>query len=250
MTRNRAVAMFLCCVFVVSGQAAPLVFAETSAGSGQAPAAVSYEHESFRGAFAYIIGCGDVLDVKVWRHPDLAQEAVVRPDGNISFPLVGDVKAADLAPDELKKEIARRLMSVVRDPQVTVNVKQFMSQKIFVLGEVNRPGVYPFEGRVSILDAIGRAGSYKDTATIASTVVIRTTSVKKPEALRVNLAEVFKNARVEQNILLEPGDIVFVPKSFIAKLDQFIDQFFAKTEPALLYYLDIVNIKNQTGRGW
>lgn len=198
----------------------------------------------YAGNFSYIIGPGDVLEIRVWRHPDLDNRSVVRPDGRISFPLIGDMPACDLTPEQLKDKIALGLSHIINDPRVTVNVTSFQSKKIFVLGEVYRPGVYPFEGRVNVLDAISRAQGYKeDTAVLKSVVIIRGGSTNKPQAIRVNLWNVINKADISQNILLEAGDIVFVPKSFIAKLDTFIEQFFTKTDPILQYYLDIYNIR-------
>jgi polysaccharide export outer membrane protein len=205
------------------------------------------EKDSFyEGDFTYIIGPGDVLQISVWRHPDLASTATVRPDGKISFLLTHDINAAGLTPNELKDALARALNKTVRDPRVAVNVIRFYSKKIFVLGEVERPGVYPYEGRMTVLEAVSRAGSYKETAVLKSIIIIRGAHTDTSQVGRLNLQDVLKGKDISDNILLEPGDIIFVPKSFIAKVDTFIDQFFTKTDPVLKYYLDLIDIDQRS----
>jgi polysaccharide export outer membrane protein len=200
--------------------------------------------EFYSGEFTYIIGPGDILEINVWRHPDLRTQAKVRPDGKIAFPLIEDIYVCNLTPLALKKEIAQQISRIIRDPEVIVNVIGFESKKYFVLGEVYRPGVYPFEGRVRVIEAISRAAGYKeDTAALKSIIVIRRGYTANPKAIRVNILNVIRKGDISQDIFLEPGDIVFVPKTFIANLNKFIDQFLTKTDPALQYYLDIYNIR-------
>lgn len=191
--------------------------------------------------FCYIIGPGDVLDISVWRHPDLSKEVVVRPDGKIAFPIVKDIQAADLTPTELDVRLAEGLSIFIRNPEVTVTVRDFASSKIFVLGEVRRAGVYPFRGKMTVLEAISTAGSYTEDAVLQSIMLVRRRDTDKPEVMRINLEELIKKGNLIQNVILQPSDIVFVPRSFIAKVDTFIDRFFAKTHPALEYYLDLTD---------
>jgi polysaccharide export outer membrane protein len=203
-----------------------------------------FSNEVYDGEFTYIIGPGDTLEINVWRHPDLRTQAKVRPDGKISFPLIEEIYVCNLTPSVLKKEIVQRISRIIRDPEVTINVIGFESKKYFVLGEVYRPGVYPFEGRVRVLEAISRAAGYKeDTAALKSVIIIKKGYTPNPKAIRVNLWSVINKADISQDVFLEPGDIIFVPKTFIANLNKFIDQFFTKTDPVLQYYLDIYNIR-------
>jgi polysaccharide export outer membrane protein len=208
------------------------------------------EQDFYTGEFSYIIGPGDVLEINVWRHPDLTTQARVRPDGKIAFPLIDEVYVGNVTPEALKKEIATKLSTSIRDPRVTVNVLSFQSKKLFVLGEVNRPGVYPFEGRVSVLDALSKAGGYNgDTAALKSVIVIKRGNTVKPQAKRVNILDVITKGDVGQDIFLGASDIVFVPKTFISNLDSFIDRFITKTDPVLRYYLDIIDIDQRTPGG-
>lgn len=193
----------------------------------------------------YIIGCGDVLDISVWRHPDLNKEVVVRPDGKIAFPIVNEIQASDLTPDELDLKLVAGLSRIIRDPDVTITVRSFTSNKIFVLGEVNLPGVYPFRGKMTVLEAIGMAGSYTDNAVLQSIMIIRRGYIGRPQVMRIDMAEVIKKGNIKQDVVLQANDIVYVPKSFIAHIDTFIDRFFAKTYPALKFYLDSTDPKNR-----
>lgn len=201
--------------------------------------------------FSYFIGPGDELDIKVWRHPDLDTQVIVRPDCQISFPLIeNNIQTCDLTTTEFQQVLTTGLSNTIKDPRITVNVAGFHSNKVFVLGEVIHPGLYSFEGRLSVLDAISRAGGYdKTTAVLKSILVVRRGHDRESGVIKVNLWDVIQNANFKENIILEPGDIVFVPKSFIAKVDDFIDQFFTKTEPVLRYYLDIVDIDQRTPPG-
>ena len=206
--------------------------------------------ETAENGFTYIIGPGDELEITVWRHPDLTTQVRVRPDGKISFPLLDDVSAANLTPSQLKQQIAQDIAKRIRDPEVTVNVKSFKSKKIFVLGEVNLPGVYPYDGRSTVLEAIGKAAGYKkDTAALKSVIVLSRAYTKNPEAKRVNVWEIINDAKMENDIVLNAGDIVFVPKTFIANVNTFVDQFFTKTDPVLRFYLDIIDIDQRTPGG-
>jgi protein involved in polysaccharide export with SLBB domain len=108
----------------------------------------------------YAIGEDDVLKISVWQNPDLDQEAIVRPDGMISFPLIGDVAAKGLSITGLTKEITARLSEFVKLPQVSISLKKMGGSKIIVLGEVMRPGVVSVTGAKTILEAVGQAGGF------------------------------------------------------------------------------------------
>lgn len=206
---------------------------------------VSSEKDSAAGDFTYIIGPADVLQISVWKHPDLTTQVTVRPDGKIAFPLVDELDASNASPSALKKEIAGRLSAIINNPQVTVNVIDFQSKKFFVVGEVDKPGVYPFEGNEGVFEAISKAGGYKEaTAALKSVMLIKRGYTSKPRALRANIYNLITNADMSQDLKLEDGDIVFVPKTFIANVDTFIEQFFSKTEPVLKYYLSLYAAKH------
>lgn len=171
----------------------------------------------------YHIGEGDTLDISVWQHPELDRRVVVRPDGYISFSLVGDIKAATLTPPQLASGITGGLSKLLKDPNVTVIVANFGSKNIFVLGEVDKPGVYQFRGGINILEAISLAGGWKNSAVLNSVMLVRRVFTDQPEGYRLNVYNIIKRGDFSQNMTLEPGDVIYVPKSFVANIGGFIE---------------------------
>jgi polysaccharide export outer membrane protein len=170
----------------------------------------------------YIIGIEDVLGISVWQNPDLTQEVVVRPDGRISFPLVGDIDAQGLTLVQMDTILTERLKEFLRMPEVSISLKKLGGKKILILGEVRSPGVYSLQGK-SVLEAIGLAGGFTNHA-VASSVVVISGGFDRPQAQRINLNLALKRGDVKQNIALQTEDIVFVPKKFIADLNYFLTQ--------------------------
>ncbi len=171
----------------------------------------------------YRIGEGDALDISVWQHPDIDKKVVVRPDGCISFPLVGDVKALGKTPAQLAADIKDGLARLIKNPEVTVVVAGFNSKTIFILGELNKPGSYPYRGGMTILDAISQGGGWRNSAVLNSVMVVRKAFTDAPEAHRLNVYALIKNGDFSQNLALEPGDIIYVPQSFVANIGAFIE---------------------------
>jgi len=174
-------------------------------------------------AVEYVIGPGDTLYIFVWQNPDLNQEVIVRPDGMVSFPLVGDVLAAGMTITQFDQELTDRLKEYVKYPEVSISIRKLGGRKVIVLGQVENPGVYSVTGARTILEAIGLAGGFTDHAVSSSVVLIRG-GFSNPEAKRINLAKAIKKGDSNQNIPLESEDIVFVPKKFIANLNYFLSQ--------------------------
>jgi polysaccharide export outer membrane protein len=178
----------------------------------------------------YYIALGDVLEISVWQIPELSKDVIVRPDGKISYPLIGDIEAYGLTLSELDDILTKKLSVYVRKPQVSIAVKNFGGNKIFVLGEVKSPGTYKFTGNTRIIEVISEAGGFTTDAETKSVIIIR--GQKKPRAIRVNLASVLKRANLSQNIIVRPYDIVYVPRSFIGNLNLFLN----KISPSLDAY--------------
>jgi polysaccharide export outer membrane protein len=174
-------------------------------------------------AVEYIIGEGDTLHISVWQNPDLEQEVIVRPDGRISFPLVGDVPAAGLSITQLDQELTKRLKEYIRYPEVSISIKKLGGKKVIVLGQIKSPGVYSVTGARTILEAIGLAGGFTKDAVSSSVILIRG-GFEKPQAKRINLTRAIKRGDTRLNVPLESEDIVFVPKKFIANLNYFVSQ--------------------------
>ena len=158
----------------------------------------------------YQIGPEDVLDVSVWKEPDVSRLVPVRPDGKISLPLINDVQAAGMSPQQLSAAVAEKLRKFLNDPQVTIIVTAINSQRIFVVGEVLRAGSFPLTPGMTVLQALSSAGGFTTFADVKKIHVMRQRGGKMTQ-LPFNYREVLKGDDSGQNIKLEPGDTVVVP---------------------------------------
>jgi polysaccharide export outer membrane protein len=158
----------------------------------------------------YVIGPDDVLGIVFWRDTDMTGDVTVRPDGMITLPLLQDVKAAGLTPDQLRLQIQQAASKFIADPNVTVTVRQIHSRNVFITGEVARPGPYPVTGRMTVIQLIAVAGGLSEYADRGHITVMRQEQ-GKPQTFRFNYNDVSKGKNVEQNIFLKPGDTVVVP---------------------------------------
>ena len=160
---------------------------------------------------SYVIGAEDVIDVFVWKEPDMSKTIPVRPDGMISLPLVGEVKAAGYTPVQLQDVLADAMKKYVSDPQVTVVVEKIASLNFNIVGEVNHPGYFPLTRRMTVLDAIALAGGFKDFAKTKKIYVLRTAANGAEQRLPFNYKQVIKGQNPQQNIELQPRDTIVVP---------------------------------------
>ena len=158
----------------------------------------------------YVIGDQDVLDVSVWKEPEVSRVVPVRPDGKISLPLLNDVQPAGLTPAQLAAEITESLKKYVTSPQVTVIVTNINSQRIYILGEVTRPGAFPMLPGMTVMQALSSAGGFTAFAKMKSIYVLRTENGKK-EKHPFNYKEVINGKNAEQDIALKAGDTIVVP---------------------------------------
>ena len=191
----------------------------------------------------YYIGLNDVLDISVWRLPELSKEAIVRPDGRISYPLIGDIEVYGLTLTELDKVLTEKLSVYIREPQVLIAIKAFGGKKVFVLGEVGFPGTYKFISNTTIIEIISKAGGFTDRASCNSVILVRPRGQEEPELRRINCSRILKKADLRQNIAMMPQDIIYVPRSFIGSLEMFATQI----SPAIN---DAVNIQNLKTSPW
>jgi len=159
---------------------------------------------------AYVIGPEDVLDINVWKEPDVSRVVPVRPDGRISLPLINDVQAAGLAPQQLAAMVTEKLRKYFNEPQVTVIVTAINSQRVFVVGEVLRAGAFPLIPGMTVLQALSSAGGFTTFADVKKIHVMRLRDGKHVE-LPFNYRDVLKGDDPDQNMKLEPGDTVVVP---------------------------------------
>ena len=160
---------------------------------------------------SYIIGAEDVLTVFVWKEPDMTKTVPVRPDGMISLPLIGEIKAAGYTPVQLQDVLAESMKKMISDPQVTVVVEKIGSLNFNIVGEVNHPGYFPLTRRMTVLDAIAMAGGFKDFAKSKKVYILRTAANGTQERLPFNYKAVIKGQNQQQNIELLPRDTIVVP---------------------------------------
>ena len=158
----------------------------------------------------YLLGPEDAIEISVWKEPDLTKQLVVRPDGKITYPLIGELQAAGRTVKQLQEEILKRLEKFVTDAHVTVILLKAQNYKIYVTGKVNKPGDFLTGKPVNVMQAISMAGGLTPFASPGSIMVIRSMGGKE-EVFPFNYKEVAKGQIFEQNRILLPGDVVVVP---------------------------------------
>ena len=157
----------------------------------------------------YVIGPEDILSVVFWREKDWSADVVVRPDGKISLPVLNDVPATGLTPEQLGKNIAAAAGKYINAPNVTVVVKEIHSRKVFVVGEVGKPGSVQLGSDMSVLQVLSEAGGLLEHAKRSGIVVVRTENGRE-QRFKFNYNDVVSGKRPEQNIKLRPGDTIIV----------------------------------------
>jgi polysaccharide biosynthesis/export protein len=193
---------------------APLLFALsiTIAAALIAPTAPAQEERDTGRADArsYLVQPGDLLHVQVWKEEGLDQEVLVRPDGGFSFPLAGDINAVGKTVEELRTEITDRLARLIPGLVVTVSVREINGNKVYVIGQVNNPGEFVMNPRIDVMQALSIAGGTTAFASTNDIFVLRREDGRQV-ALPFQLNDIVRRRNLEQNILLESGDVVVVP---------------------------------------
>jgi protein involved in polysaccharide export with SLBB domain len=179
----------------------------------------------------YLIEPGDGLDVRFFYNPELNEEVTVRPDGNISLPLVGELRAAGRTPGQLEGSLRDAYSRELRQAAITVIVKGFAGQRVYVDGEVGTPQMVNIAGNLSAMQAVASAGGFKPSARKGEVLVIRRSGAPQPVVIPINLDAAIDGSDTTQDILLQPYDIVYVPKTAVAEVNQFIDQYFRQNIP-------------------
>lgn len=169
-------------------------------GTGAAALPVTVDPKTFT------LGPEDVIYVRVWREPDLSGTLVIRPDGKITLPLVRDVEASGLTPEQLAAAVTKKLTEFINNPQVLVQVQAVRSKRYLITGEVNRPGAFPLAVPTTVFEAIGLAGGFRDFANKKKITIVRGV-----QRLKFNYNDVVKGKNLSQNVYLENGDKIIVP---------------------------------------
>ena len=193
----------------------------------------------------YYIAAGDTIEVFVWRDPDLTRDVTIRPDGKLSYPLIGTIKAAGLTIDQLQNEIKEKMSEYIRYPEVTVTVKKFAGNKIIVLGAVTYPGIYTYSGTMTVLEAIAMAGDFTDEGKRESIIVVSDNLTERPKVKRINVLRVMREGTSKRDILLKPNDLVYVPRRFISDFNRFLSDI----QPSVDRALSVLDLRQEI-RAW
>ena len=169
----------------------------------------------------FVVGPGDSLEVQVWRHSDLTRVIEVQTNGIISYPMVGNIKVAGMGLVDFQNLLTQRLSEFIVNPQVNIQVRTPKSQKIFILGEVRRPGVYLLDSSMTALEAIALAGGFTLDAKKRKVLLVRQQKSGVFEPIGLDINKAMEGKDMEQNVTLQRADILYVPPSNLALTDRF-----------------------------
>lgn len=192
---------------VADKPAAPSEVVTSSGMAGAEQAAAKIEPAK---ADTYVIQPGDVLQIDVWKEKDLMRELMVRPDGGINFPLIGEMPAAGKTVEQLRNDLKDKLAKYVPDPVVTVAVKQGLGNKIYIIGKVYKPGEYVASRNMDVMQALSLAGGPNPYASENKIKILRRVNGEQ-KTFRFKYSRVSKGEDLEQNIILQGGDVIVVP---------------------------------------
>lgn len=159
----------------------------------------------------YTVKAGDTLLVSVWKEPDLQGPVLVRPDGMFSFPLAGQLDARNKTVAELQTELTAKLKKFISDPVVTVSIQEIKGNKVYVIGQVQKPGDFVVNPRVDVMQALSMAGGTTPFAALGDIMILRRTDAGQQQALPFKYTDVIRGRNLQQNIMLQAGDVVVVP---------------------------------------
>ena len=180
----------------------------------------------------YRLEAPDEIEIAVIPQSEIDRTVAIRPDGKISLPLIGDVFAEGLTPEELAAELTEKLSKYVKNPSVSVIVTGFNSKKVYVIGEVFDQGAYPYTGTTSVFEAVEEAGSFTRRASLGRVILVRG-DLENPMVIDINLKEVVKRGIKAKDLNLQPGDIVYVPPNGFAKAGYAVEQILFPFMPIL-----------------
>ena len=190
-------------------------FAQSPANSTQPMPAAAKEAAAPRATdpevpAGYVIGADDLLQIVYWKDKDMSAEARVRPDGRIALPLINEVQAAGLTPEQLQKKITEESKKYMEDASITIVVREINSRRVFIVGEVAKPGPYSLTSKITVMQLISVAGGLRDYANSKNITIMRNEG-NRQVSLKFNYKEVAAGKNLKQNIELMPGDTVVVP---------------------------------------
>jgi len=172
----------------------------------------------------YRLGYGDVIEIKFFNNSQFNETVSVRPDGRISMEKVGDIVVADKTPNELSEVITSIYAKIIKNPEVTVIVRNFGSYQVYILGEVNKPGAIPMQRNLTVLQTLAHAGGQKESASLKSIILLRRLASGEVVGKRIDLSGPKANTVQLNDTFVHANDVIYVPKTFIANINAFIDQ--------------------------
>ena len=204
--------LFLCLIFLLvlslASCATPGNLAKNKASSDIQSSAVGPDEEVV--AENYVIGPGDILQISAWKNEDLTRQVTVLPDGTFAFPLIGAVKASGKTASQLKNELEKKITPYSPEPTISVMVAQVNSLVVYVIGRANRPGMFPLNADVTVLQALAMAGGLTPFADKDSIKIFRTTGANT-QVFKFDYDDVSNGKNLGQNIVLQRGDVIVVP---------------------------------------
>jgi protein involved in polysaccharide export with SLBB domain len=195
----------------------------------------------------YLLMPGDVIEIKFFYHPELSEKVTIGPDGKISLQLIDEILAAGLTASQLDESLTQQYSKFLKNCFISVFIREYAGLKVYVGGEVVRPGLLTLKGNMSILQSILEAGGFKNTAKPEHIVLIRKGQDNKPMAMAVDLKPVVEGEHLENDVYLMQSDIVYVPKTWVAKAGDFSDQYLKN-----LFYLNSImsGVGSALGYSW
>ena len=192
----------------------------------------------------YTLGFGDVIDIKFFRNSEFNETVTIRPDGRISLQKVGELLVSGMTPSQVDSVVTETYGEFVLEPDVTVIVREFGGYQVYVLGEVESPGGYPIQRDMTVLQALAAAGGSKITAKLGSVIILRRGDGEDGEDIKIGKVDLLKSVKakdrsdVTQNdIFVQPQDIVYVPKTLIGNVSDFMSQVYTGFLPPLDLYV-------------
>lgn len=223
-------------IFIIS---ISVLFAGCASVEKSGPSAASAFHSAQNQE--YTIQAGDQLDIKFFYNPDLNEQVFVRPDGRISLQLVHEIVAAGLTPSQLADLLKKKYEGELDNPEVTVILRSFGGQRVYIDGEVSKPGIINLITPLTVAQSLAEAGGVKETAKLSEIILIRRGPDNKPVGLIMNMEKVIYGTDPGSDIYLMPNDIVYVPRSSIANFNIWVDQYIRKNIPLSLGFFYNIN---------
>jgi protein involved in polysaccharide export with SLBB domain len=203
------------------------------------------------GPVFYLLGVGDELAITFPADRSLDYKTPVTPSGTVTVPSGGEVVAVGKTVGELKSAIEEEMVGFLREPAASVVIETVAKKPIFVIGEVERPGTVDTPWTLNISMVLAEAGGLKSSGKPSSVMVVRSFGLEEPMAFRVDVSKVLSGRDLSQDVQLQAYDVVYVPKSIIGQIDEFVDLFFDQIAPAQLFYMRSYDIvKNRTFTGY